>query len=290
MENVKQQIVSPEKFDYAMLHEDVRRWCKYHQTAMQNLSTDVFFRSGSYVSNGLTKKCLSLNVIMKLCDIIGEDLKKYEIVPKPAPVIVPEPIQEAPAVPAPPSNGLTGQGWECAIKVDYEFRTVAMKLFKNGEELAIGRSYLYDNDDMGVAKSVSYASHMCYKLIQQKAMAERGYKNIAENAEAQMVMDELEEADEPEAPAQQTMSPGSDRTIFKVWVRKYQNDNSAYGKCARFIDSHFPHFPSTSEKRMKAYLRLNGGDKHIQAFETLFAMYMNQDRQRFVENSRIPPK
>ena len=36
---------------------------------------------------------------------------------------------------------------------------------------------------------------------------------------------------------------------------------------------------------MRYYLRLNGGETHIQNFDVLFAMYRNQDRQQYAEQS-----
>ena len=281
MENVKKQIVSPEKFDYAMLHEDVRRWCKYHKTAMQNLSTDVFFRSEGYVSNGLSKKNLPLNVLMKLVDIIGGEMKRYEIIPKPEPVPEPEP---APTVMEEPAQDVTPDGksgWGMDVMVNIEFRSVAVRLTNDGKEVTIGRSYLYGKDPVGIAQSISYAAHMCYKLLQQRKIAELGYQKIAQDEEIEAEMAKAE-AEEPEPTVDELAGR---RLLFKDWVKKYESANSAYGKFARYVNSHYPHFPSTSEKKMRYYLRLNGGETHIQTFDVLFAMYRNQDRQQFAEQS-----
>ena len=281
MENVKKQIVSPEKFDYAMLHEDVRRWCKYHKTAMQNLSTDVFFRSEGYVSNGLSKKNLPLNVLMKLVDIIGGEMKRYEIIPKPEPVPEPEP---APTVMEEPAQDVTPDGksgWGMDVMVNIEFRSVAVRLTNDGKEVTIGRSYLYGKDPVGIAQSISYAAHMCYKLLQQRKIAELGYQKIAQDEEIEAEMAKAE-AEEPEPTVDELAGR---RLLFKDWVKKYESANSAYGKFARYVNSHYPHFPSTSEKKMRYYLRLNGGETHIQNFDVLFAMYRNQDRQQYAEQS-----
>ena len=281
MENVKKQIVSPEKFDYAMLHEDVRRWCKYHTTAMQNLSTDVFFRSEGYVSNGLSKKNLPLNVLMKLVDIIGGEMKRYEIIPKPEPVPEPEP---APTVMEEPAQDVTPDGksgWGMDVMVNIEFRSVAVRLTNDGKEVTIGRSYLYGKDPVGIAQSISYAAHMCYKLLQQRKIADLGYQKIAQDEEIEAEMAKAE-AEEPEPTVDELAGR---RLLFKDWVKKYESANSAYGKFARYVNSHYPHFPSTSEKKMRYYLRLNGGETHIQNFDVLFAMYRNQDRQQYAEQS-----
>lgn len=248
---------------------------------MQNLSTDVFFRSEGYVSNGLSKKNLPLNVLMKLVDIIGGEMKRYEIIPKPEPVPEPEP---APTVMEEPAQDVTPDGksgWGMDVMVNIEFRSVAVRLTNDGKEVTIGRSYLYGKDPVGIAQSISYAAHMCYKLLQQRKIAELGYQKIAQDEEIEAEMAKAE-AEEPEPTVDELAGR---RLLFKDWVKKYESANSAYGKFARYVNSHYPHFPSTSEKKMRYYLRLNGGETHIQNFDVLFAMYRNQDRQQYAEQS-----
>ena len=283
MGNKTNGMVPQQMFNYKLMHEDTRKWCKTHQSDLQTLSQEIFFRTGSYLSNGLSKGALPLNVLMKLSDVIGQDMKRYEITPKPAPK--PEPEPELPVVDqvAPNAAALTGQGWETAVMVNEEFGTVAMKIMHDGEVVAIGRSYLYGKDLAGVVQSISYASHMCYKLVQQRKIADRGYQQAAEDADMEAEMEQVDQEDTE--PTVEEMA--SRRMPFKDWVKRYQDANSAYGKCARYINSHYPHFPSTSEKKMRYYLRLNGGETHIQTFDVLFAMYRNQDRQQYAENSKL---
>ena len=279
MGNLKQNMVDPDRFDYPRLHEDLRVWCKKNKKDLQTISQDVFYRTGSYVSNGLSKKNLPLNVLMKLIELIGADAKQYEIVPKPEP----EPAPVVQEQPAPSATALTGNGWEVAARVDLEFGTAMIKVMKNGEEVAIGRSYLYGKNDTDIVKSLSYASHMAYKVIQQRQIADRGYQQVADIEEAETEMAKAEQ-EEPEPTIEEMASR---RLPFKDWVKRYAEANSAYGKCARYIGSHYPHFPATSEKKMRYYLRLNGGETHLQTFDVLFAMYRNQDRQQYAENSRL---
>lgn len=281
MGNPSLQMVKPEQFNYALLHGDVARWCKYHQTTMQDISQNTFYRSGSFVSNGLSKKTMTLPVIMKLCEMIGEDLKKYEVKPKPEPkpVIEPEPVVTEPAAQDVPE-------WELRVMVSPEFNSSAVKLMHNGEELAIGRSYLYGKDLVGIAQSLSYSTHMIYKLLQQRKIADKGFQDVSKDAEIEAEMEQAERS-EPEPDDGPTVEQMADRRlIFKDWVKRYESANSSYGRFARYVNSHYPHFPATSEKKMRYYLRLNGGDTHIQAFDVLFQMYRHQDRQQFVEQNR----
>ena len=273
--------VPADKFNYPKLHSDIAAWCKKNSSNFQTLSQTVFYRSEGYVSNGLTKKSLPLNVLMKLVDIIGGDMKRYEIIPKPEPVPEPEP---APAVMEEPAQDVIPDGksgWGMDVMVNIDFRSVAVRLTNDGKEVTIGRSYLYGKDPVGIAQSISYAAHMCYKLLQQRKIADLGYQKIAQDEEIEAEMAKAE-AEEPEPTVDELAGR---RLLFKDWVKKYESANSAYGKFARYVNSHYPHFPSTSEKKMRYYLRLNGGETHIQTFDVLFAMYRNQDRQQFAEQS-----
>ena len=58
--------------------------------------------------------------------------------------------------------------WSATIEVVGD--RMKMTVSHNGEELVYGKSYVQDTDDLGMMQAISYAAHMCYKMVQQKSM------------------------------------------------------------------------------------------------------------------------
>ena len=58
--------------------------------------------------------------------------------------------------------------WSAEITVDGD--RLKMTVSHNGEELVYGKSYVQDTDDLGMMQAISYAAHMCYKMVQQRSM------------------------------------------------------------------------------------------------------------------------
>ena len=58
--------------------------------------------------------------------------------------------------------------WSAAIEVSGD--RLKMTIRHNGEELVYGKSYVQDTDDLGMMQAISYAAHMCYKIVQQRSM------------------------------------------------------------------------------------------------------------------------
>lgn len=58
--------------------------------------------------------------------------------------------------------------WSAAIEVSGD--RLKMTVSHNGEELVYGKSYVQDTDDLGMMQAISYAAHMCYKMVQQRSM------------------------------------------------------------------------------------------------------------------------
>lgn len=58
--------------------------------------------------------------------------------------------------------------WSAEITVDGD--RLKMTVRKGGEELVYGKSYVQDTDDLGMMQAISYAAHMCYKMVQQRSM------------------------------------------------------------------------------------------------------------------------
>lgn len=180
------------------------------------------------------KVCLPIKIISSLAEWYGLCLKDYEIIPKP--VAVP---QEPPKTAQLDSTA----GWTCEIRVEKEFGTVMMRVLKDGQPVAIGRSGLYGLDNVGIVQSISYAAHVCYKLAQQDEFRQR----------------------EESAPTKETK--------FKDWVKKYEADMPPYGTFARYVKDNYSNFPAYGRKEMKVFLNMNKGTAHINAFEVLFRAY-----------------
>lgn len=58
--------------------------------------------------------------------------------------------------------------WSATIEVVGD--RMKMTVSHNGEELVYGKSYVQDTDDLGMMQAISYAAHMCYKMVQQRNM------------------------------------------------------------------------------------------------------------------------
>jgi hypothetical protein len=58
--------------------------------------------------------------------------------------------------------------WSASIEVVRD--RLKMTIRHNGEEMVYGKSYVQDTDDLGMMQAISYAAHMCYKMVQQRSM------------------------------------------------------------------------------------------------------------------------
>ncbi len=248
-------IISKDVFDYDAFHKDLKREAKRAGTTFVEICEKDLFRSPTYLTNAFSKKAMQLRVAEELARRYRLSLKDYEIrkpEPKPEPVVLT--TQEwPPAEMATPVaiSGAETEPWTCFIKIDEEFGTCMMKVMHNGEKVAVGRSFLFGTNDVGIMQSISYAAHMCYKIVQQGSI-EKIQDNIPENA-----------AD----------SLGPERLVFKDWVLRYVDVRSEYGRFARYVRDHHEKFPSSGEKQMRYHLDMNKGDAHKPAFSVLFKQY-----------------
>ena len=251
------------KFDYAKFESDLKKVMKEKQVGMTRLSVDVCLRSPSYLGKAIKDKKLPANVVFAVAKWADMDLKGYEIK---KPVVKKEPKVEKPAVEevkTVEANNDSNAGWSCIVKVDEDFGMAMMKIFKDGKEIALGRSYTYGHDDAGIVQGISYAAHMCYKIVQQTKMANESIRveDVPESNEAGIIEDD------------EMIGSGVGRVVFKDWIKKYEKDNSKAGKLARFIGSHYQNMPSTGKKKIRSYIRLNKGESHLTTFDSMWQMY-----------------
>lgn len=248
-------IISKDVFDYNAFHKDLKREVKRAGTTFVEICVKDLFRSPNYLSNAFNKKAMQLRIAEELARRYRLNLNDYEIrkpEPKPEPVVLT--TQEWPpaemATPVAISEA-EAEPWTCFIKIDEEFGTCMMKVMHNGEKVAVGRSFLFGTNDVGIMQSISYAAHMCYKIVQQGSI------------------EKIQEG-KPEVIAE---SVGPERVIFKDWVKRFNTAGSDYGRFARYLESRYNAFPSTGEKQMRYFLQMNKGEAHLPAFGTLFKQY-----------------
>ena len=208
----------------------------------------------------LSKGELSVDILASLADYMGVTLKEYEIPVLPAL----KNIEKAETQDDTEPKGFNDipEKWKCDIRIDEEYGTAMVRFLKDGQKLCTGRSYLYGTDDVGILQSISYAMHMCYKLIQQNQIEElHDRKTLMDDNGSAMLDDDPFKANE--------------RVVFKDWIKKYEKDNSIYGAFARYVSSNYKDFPSVGEKNMKTYLSGHKGSSHLSTFKTLFKQYMH---------------
>lgn len=229
----------------------MRKVCDKNRTTIYKLSEDRFFRSETYLQSGLKNNAMPVTIMASLAEYMGVSLKEYEI-----PVLPVQKEARGEAGQKCETPAVANEKWRCEIRVDEEFGTTMARIIKDGETVCVGRSYLYGEDDLGIVQSISYAVHMCYKLVQQG---------------------QIENLQTPKDKATERESSGSvnlNKLVrFKDWVRKYEKDASTFGEFARYVGANYDAFPAKGEKQMNAYINLNKGNMHQTAFKTLFKQY-----------------
>ena len=281
----------PKEFNYVLLKNDISKFTKKEGYSMEYISKNKLLRSKGYLSMVLGKKTLPTNLVGPLCEFIGTEASKYKIESKPEPKEVTPPLTRTPTAidMSPPHSCNTAVnlcpdaeipiewapiGWECKIRVDEDFETVMMKVSKNGEEMAISRCYFFSKDDMGIMQAISYAAHQCYKIYQQKVLAQQE-QDAALRTEVKTT-------------ANVEKDP-NDIRVFKNWVLKFKNDASPVGKLARYCESMYDRVPSHGERKIRMFLQLDkSGYAHVAAFNAIWPLYLKEYNAAEREcNSRI---
>lgn len=233
-----EDVLDPRKFDYAKFSKDFKGWAKENKITLTSISEKMLFRRAMYLSDALNHSRLPMNMAVALAEKAGLAMEAYEIkveAPKVESVKV-----ETPEVKMPDT------GWSCSLRVDEEFDTVMLKIFKDGKEMAKGVSYSYGKDDTGVVQGISYAAHMCYKFIQQGKIEKSGF-------------DEVTRTEVP----------------FKEWLKKYNEEASRIGDLARYVNAEYKNVPTWGEKKIRQYFQLSkDGNKHVPAFNVAWNMYI----------------
>lgn len=244
-------ILNPQKFDYARFSKDFKGWAKENKITLTSLSEKMLFRRSTYLSDALNKTQLPFNMAVVLAEKAGLKLEDYEIKVEPVVEKVSESQENI-------GNVIEFKGWSCCLRVDEDFDTVMLKIFKDGKEVAKGVSYAYGKDETGVVQGISYAAHMCYKFIQQGKIEKSGFS----------------EDTRTEVP-------------FKEWLKKREGENSKIGELARYTASEYKNVPTWGEKKIRQYYQLSkSGNKHVPAFNVAWNEYMKWYNNTQDENNK----
>lgn len=94
---------------------------------------------------------------------------KPEPKPEPPKVAAPETAPTGPKIHIPAASAETG--WQTRIKVQPD--KVCMMVYFNGMEVVQGWSKVKGDKELDLMQSISYAAHMCYKIVEQKKLGGR---------------------------------------------------------------------------------------------------------------------
>lgn len=231
-------------FNFPQFLHDIKPILRLKEITLSDLSKTRYFKGANYLSNALNDGKIQARILYDLAEYLGVRLKDYEIVLTPYAEKMEQNADK---------QVIVGETWTCTIDVNKEFETAMVKITLPNGESVTGRSFLYGTDNTGILQSISYAAHMCYKLVQQGKIEQMSSGDDTENK----------------------------KLNFKDWITKYEDCNSPYGKLARYIQSHYDAFPSSGEKNMKCYLMQNQGYSHVSAFTTLFKQYVAWDKANY---------
>lgn len=95
--------------------------------------------------------------------------------PEPAPKPKPEPVHAPETAPTGPKTFIPAPsaelGWQTRIKVQPD--KVCMMVYFNGMEVVQGWSKVKGDKELDLMQAISYAAHMCYKIVEQKKLGGR---------------------------------------------------------------------------------------------------------------------
>lgn len=146
-------------FNYQKFQADLTYALDRAGDNINDVSAKVLFRSPSYLHGVIANRTLPMEMAFALCAKYGLSMKDYEIKKEPKPL-------PPPAVNACPLKN----GWDCVIRVNPDTKVALMTIYKDGAALTSSRSRIRGKSDLEIMQSISYAAHMCYKNIEQKAL------------------------------------------------------------------------------------------------------------------------
>lgn len=244
-------IIDETMIDFGMLQKDIAAWCKKNKVSLRQLSEEKLYHGSSYLSARISNKRIPQSVLMAVLDIIGEPLAKYKIEKvkakkaddaKAEKSIQVEPVQDDGA-------------WTCSLSVQEQFSIVSLAIYHNGKEIAVGHAKIKDNTDKEIAKSISYAAHICFKNVEQTEFVNRIGLDNPNNLEYGCY---------------------NGGVSFKDIAVKYAGERTDRGEMGRFIQRHYSNFPAFGQMAMRRYFAENNASPNVlKAFDIEFRKYSN---------------
>lgn len=148
----------------AVDHGELKKWAVGTGKTLSELSRQLG-RGDAYLSNLITHEKLMSDISYKFL-LSQFNLPDGSFIPKPKKV---EPPKPAPTV---IPDASAEQGWQTRIKVTPD--RLEMTVYFNGLEEITGYSYIKGNREIDLFQAISYASHMCYKLAEQRMLKAGG--------------------------------------------------------------------------------------------------------------------
>lgn len=231
------------EINFDLLKRDVKAYCEAHHCTMAEVSTQKLYRGNSFLSARFSEKRMPTNSLLGLLQVIEQPLKRYEIQQE-----KPEPVKQE-----------QGDEWGCKLLVNKEFGIVSFVILHNGEEFAKAHSKIGGDADVDIAKSISYAAHVCYKNVEQNDFVNR-----------------IEMSDENAF----TMNAFAQNTPFKEYIRAFVGEKTGRGELARYVSTNYASFPTWGEKNMRHYLAFNRASKQVvDAFDAEWENYRKWARR-----------
>lgn len=236
----KNPVLEADTLNFGLLRSDVNMYCKQNGVSMADISRDKLFRGDSYLSARLSERKITLATLTGICQVIGQPIKRYEIEKKPPE----QPVQK---------HDEPASAWDCKLMVNTDFGIASFIILRNGEVFAKAHSKLRGTSDVDIAKSISYAAHVCYKELEQADFVNR--IGLSDN----------------DAYGLDAFAPS---TPFKEYIRQFTGEKSGRGELARFVSNNYAKFPTWGEKGMRHFLTFSRASKQVvDAFDAEFDKY-----------------
>ena len=237
------------QINFGLLHSDINKYCTKEGITLSDISSKKLFRGVNYLSACISRKRIPQNSLLAVLDIIDQPLVKYKLKKE----------EEKAAVPCQQGVEDNGGGeWYCKLSVRPQFGIVSLAIYHGDKEIAVGHAKIRENTDTEIAKSISYAAHICFKNVEQLDFVNRiGASN----------------------PDDMIYEMYNNSVPFKQNAVQYVAERTDRGELARFIKLNYDIFPSWGEKAMRRFLTLNNASKQVQsAFDREFERYIKSCR------------
>lgn len=161
-----QAYITSEQYDFDKLNEFLKEWAFENGTSLRQLSAS-FFRGENYISSCLSSGKMLEPIFNAICEKTGIDPLVFEIVE------VEDEYEDEECEYDSDLFSSDENDWNVKIHVDFESMDTEYKLFNGSNLVCTTYAHLKGTEDIDVAQSISYASHMAYKYVEQRNFRQR---------------------------------------------------------------------------------------------------------------------